>query len=159
MRDRLLLKNELIGKQEIKDMSRRTLWSGLIVLFLAGALTGAVGTSLYYQYEDERRWDKGPAGRQERIMKRLTQELSLAPSQQSEIESIVKRAHLEMLRVRVQHQPDIDRILGLGMDELKAKLSQEQQAQLDRLHAQLQRRWALNRDYLEQAQGTMGRKE
>lgn len=140
-------------------MSRTTLWFGLVVLFLAGTLTGVVGTSLYYQYEDEHRWDKGPAGRQERIMKRLTQELSLASSQQAEIEPIVKRAHLEILRVRVQHQPDIDRILGVGMDELKTKLSPEQQAKLDRLHAQLQQRWQLTRDYLQQAQDSMGRKE
>ncbi len=140
-------------------MSRTALWFGLVVLFLAGALTGVVGTSLYYQYEDKHRWDKGPAGRQERIMKRLTQELSLASSQQAEIEPIVKRAHLEILRVRVQHQPDIDRILGLGMDELQAKLSPEQQTKLDRLHAQLQRRWQLTRDYLQQAQDSMGRKE
>ena len=140
-------------------MSRITLWSGLIVLFLAGALTGVGGTSLYYQYEDEHRWDKGPAGRQERIMKRLTQELSLAPSQQAEIEPIVKRAHLEILRVRVQHQPDIDRILSLGMEDLKAKLSPEQQTKLDRLHDQLERRWQLNRDYLLRVQDTMGRKD
>lgn len=140
-------------------MSRITLWSGLIVLFLAGALTGVGGTSLYYQYEDEHRWDKGPAGRQERIMKRLTQELSLAPSQQAEIEPIVKRAHLEILRVRVQHQPDIDRILSLGMEDLKAKLSPEQQTKLDRLHDQLERRWQLNRDYLQRVQDTMGRKD
>ena len=135
-------------------MSRFTLWSGLIVLFLSGALTGAVGTSLYYQYEEEHRWDKGPAGRQERIMKRLAQELSLGASQLAEIEPIVKRAHLEIVEVRVRHQPDIDRILGHGMEELKTKLSLEQQAKLDGLHAQLQRRWQLNRDYLRQAQDT-----
>ena len=135
-------------------MSRFTLWSGLIVLFLSGALTGAVGTSVYYQYEEEHRWDKGPAGRQERIMKRLAQELSLGASQLAEIEPIVKRAHLEIVEVRVRHQPDIDRILGHGMEELKTKLSPEQQAKLDGLHAQLQRRWQLNRDYLRQAQDT-----
>jgi hypothetical protein len=135
-------------------MSRFTLWSGLIVLFLSGALTGAVGTSLYYQYEEEHRWDKGPAGRQERIMKRLAQELSLGASQLAEIEPIVKRAHLEIVEVRVRHQPDIDRILGHGMEELKTKLSPEQQTKLDGLHAQLQRRWQLNRDYLRQAQDT-----
>ena len=135
-------------------MSRFTLWSGLIVLFFSGALTGAVGTSLYYQYEEEHRWDKGPAGRQERIMKRLSQELSLGASQLAEIEPIVKRAHLEIVEVRVRHQPDIDRILGHGMEELKTKLSPEQQTKLDGLHAQLQRRWQLNRDYLRQAQDT-----
>ncbi|HVG02983.1 MAG TPA: hypothetical protein VM842_08830 [Nitrospira sp.] len=140
-------------------MSRFTLWSGLIVLFLSGALTGVVGTSLYYQYEEEHRWDKGPAGRQERIMKRLTQELSLGASQLAEIEPIVKRAHLEIVEVRVRHQPDIDRIFGQGMEELKTKLSPEQQTKLDGLYAQLQRRWQLNRDYLRQAQDTGRRKD
>lgn len=140
-------------------MSRFTLWSGLIVLFLSGALTGVVGTSLYYQYEEEHRWDKGPAGRQERIMKRLAQDLSLGATQLAEIEPIVKRAHLEVVQVRVRHQPDIDRIFGQGMEELKTKLSSEQQAKLDGLYAQLQRRWQLNRDYLRQAQDTIGRKD
>lgn len=135
-------------------MSRFTLWSGLIVLFFSGALTGAVGTSLYYQYEEEHRWDKGPAGRQERIMKRLAHELSLGASQLAEIEPIVKRAHLEIVDVRVRHQPEIDRILSHGIEALKTKLSVEQQTKLDGLHAQLQRRWQLNRDYLRQAQDT-----
>jgi hypothetical protein len=140
-------------------MSRVRLWTGLTLLFCAGALMGAVGTSLYYQYEDEHRWDQGPAGRQERIMKRLTQELALSSAQQAELEPIVARAHLEMLQLRVQHQPDVDRILAVGMDELKAKLSSEQQSKLDGLHAQLQRRWRLTREYVQQAQDTKGRKE
>lgn len=140
-------------------MSRVRLWTGLIVLFCAGALMGAVGTSLYYHYEDEHRWERGPAARQDRIMKRLTQELALSSSQQSELEPIVVRAYLEMLRLRVQNQPDVDRILAVGMDELKAKLSSEQQAKLDGLHAQLQRRWRMTRDYVQQAQETRGRKE
>ena len=140
-------------------MSRVRLWSGLIVLLCAGALMGAVGTSLYYQYEDEHRWDRGPAGRQERIMKRLTQDLVLSSSQQAELEPIVARAHLELLRIRVQHQPDVDRVLAAGMEELKAKLSSEQQAKLDGLHTQLQRRWRMTREYVQQAQDSRGRKE
>ena len=140
-------------------MSRVRLWTGLTLLFCAGALMGAVATSLYYQYEDEHRWDRGPAGRQERIMKRLTQELALSSAQQAELEPIVARAHLEMLQLRVQHQPDVDRILAVGMEELKAKLSSEQQSKLDGLHAQLQRRWRLTREYVQQAQDTKGRKE
>ena len=140
-------------------MSRVRLWTGLILLFCAGALMGVVGTSLYYQYEDEHRWDRGPAGRQDRIMKRLTQELALSTSQQADLEPIVARAHLELLRLRVQHQPDVDHILAVGMEELKAKLSSEQQSKLDGLHAQLQRRWRLTREYVQQAQDTKGRKE
>lgn len=140
-------------------MSRTGLWIGLSVLFFAGALMGAGGTALYYQYEDEHRWERGPGARQERIMKRLTQELTLSSTQQAELEPIVARAHLELLRLRVQHQPDVDRVLDLGMQELKVKLSSEQQAKLDGLHAQLQQRWRMTRDYVRQAQDAGGRKE
>ena len=140
-------------------MSRTGLWIGLIVLFCAGALMGAVGTSVYYQYEDEHRWERGPGARQERIMKRLTQELILSTTQQAEVEPIVARAHLELLRLRVNHQPDVDRVFDLGMQELKAKLSAEQQAKLDGLHAQLQQRWRMTREYVRQAQDAGGRKE
>ncbi len=140
-------------------MSRTGVWIGLVVLFCAGALMGAVGTSLYYQYEDEHRWERGPGARQERIMKRLTQELILSTTQQAEVEPIVARAHLELLRLRVNHQPDVDRVLDLGMQELKAKLSAEQQAKLDGLHAQLQQRWRMTREYVRQAQDAGGRKE
>lgn len=140
-------------------MSRTGLWIGLIVLFCAGALMGAVGTSLYYRYEDEHRWERGPGARQERIMKRLTQELILSTTQQAEVEPIVARAHLELLRLRVNHQPDVDRVFDLGMQELKAKLSAEQQAKLDGLHAQLQQRWRMTREYVRQAQDAGGRKE
>ncbi|MCC8985391.1 MAG: hypothetical protein LM513_02270, partial [Nitrospira sp.] len=114
---------------------------------------------LYYQYEDEHRWERGPGARQERIMKRLTQELILSTTQQAEVEPIVARAHLELLRLRVNHQPDVDRVLDLGMQELKAKLSAEQQAKLDGLHAQLQQRWRMTREYVRQAQDAGGRKE
>lgn len=140
-------------------MSRTGLWIGLCILFCAGALMGAVGTSLYYQYEDEHRWERGPAAREERIMKRLTQDLALSTTQQAEVEPIVARAHLELLRLRVQHQPDVDRVLDLGMQELKTKLSSEQQVKLDGLHAQLQQRWRMTSEYVRQAQDAGGRKE
>ena len=64
------------------------LWGGLVVLFIAGALMGIAGTTLYHQYEQEHRWERGPAAKHERIMKHLTHELSLTPTQQADIEPI-----------------------------------------------------------------------
>lgn len=128
------------------------LWGGLVVLFIAGALTGIAGTTLYHQYEQDHRWDRGPAARQERIMKRLTHELALTPAQQAEIEPIVSRTHVEILQVRFQHQPEVEQALIHGMAEIKTKLSVGQQAELDKLYATLQRRWQVSRDYLQSAQ-------
>ena len=131
-------------------MARGKLWGGLIVLFLAGTLTGIVGTCLYHRYEQQHRGEGGPAARQERIMKHLTQELSLTPEQQADIRPIVKRTHLDILQLRIQHQPEVERILDKGIADLKPKLSSEQQTKLDGMYARLRQRWQGIRDYLAQ---------
>lgn len=130
-------------------MSRPKLWAGLAVLFAAGVLTGVVGTWLYGNADRMHRSDQGPAAKQERIMKRLTQELSLTAQQQIEIEPIVSRAHLAVLELRFSHQAEVEQILTQGMAEIKPRLSLEQQAGLERLYAELQQRWQTSRNYIQ----------
>jgi hypothetical protein len=132
-------------------MTQGKLWGGLLVLFLAGVLTGIVGTILYQHYEQEQRWQRGPAGRQERLMKRLTEELSLTQAQSEAIKPIVGRAHVQILELRAKHQPEVDRIVADGIAELKTKLSAEQGAKLEMLYAKLKQRWQMSRDYLKTA--------
>jgi len=81
-------------------------------------------------------------------MKRLTQELSLTSQQQSEIDPIVRRAHVAILELRFSHQAEVEQILKTGMAELKEKLSSTQQPELDRMYAGLEQRWQLSREYL-----------
>ena len=130
-------------------MSRLRLWVGLIVLFGAGALTGIVATCLFMDFERTHRGERGPAAQHERIMKRLTHELSLTPQQQTDIEPIVSRAHVAILEVRFAHQAEIEQILAKGMAELKEKLSSAQQPELDRMYRGLQQRWQVSREYLD----------
>lgn len=129
-------------------MTQGKLWGGLLVLFLAGVLTGIIGTVLYQHYEQKQRWERGPAGRQERLMKRLAEELSLTQAQSQAIEPIVSRAHIQILELRAKHQPELDRIVDQGVAEIKTKLSTEQGAKLDTLYAKLKQRWQVSRDYL-----------
>jgi hypothetical protein len=130
-------------------MSRVKLWAGLIVLFGAGILSGILGTCLYHSYEREHRGVGGSAAQDERIMKRLTQELSLIATQQTEIEPIVTRAHVAILELRFSHQAEIEQILARGMTELKTKLSSDQQGKLDGMYTQLQQHWQKSREYLD----------
>jgi hypothetical protein len=133
-------------------MESGKVWSGLVVLFTAGVLIGLAGATFYHQYEQEHRWERGPAAKHERIMKRLTHELALTPAQQADIEPIVSLTHVEILQLRLSHQPEVEEALTQGMAEIKTKLSGEQQAKLDGLYAKLQRRWEVSRDYLRAAQ-------
>jgi hypothetical protein len=129
-------------------ISRLKLWAGLIVLFGAGTLTGIVGSYLYASTERTWRSEHGPAAHHQRIMKRLTEGLSLTPQQQSEIEPIVTRAHVAVLELRFAHQAEVERILTQAMAELKTKLSAMQQPELDRMYTGLEQRWQVSRDYL-----------
>jgi hypothetical protein len=133
-------------------MQSGKLWGGLIVLFIAGTLTGIAGATLYHQYEQEHRWERGPVAKHERIMNRLTHELALTPAQQADIEPMISRTHVEILQMRFAHQPEVEQALTQGMAEIKTKLSVEQQEKLDGLYAKLQRRWQVSRDYLHTTQ-------
>ena len=133
-------------------MTSGKLWGGLVVLFCAGTLTGIAGTTLYHQYEQEHHWERGPAAKYERIMKRLIHDLALTPAQQADIEPIVSRTHVEILQLRFLLQPEVEQALTKGMAEMKTKLSLEQQEELDDLYAKLQRRWQVSRDYLQTTQ-------
>ena len=133
-------------------MTPGKLWGGLVVLYFAGALMGIAGTTLYHQFEQEHRWERGPAAKHERIMKRLTHELALTPAQQADIEPIVRRTHVEILQLRFLLQPEVEQALTRGMAEIKTKLSAEQQEALDDLYAKLQRRWQVSRDYVQTTQ-------
>jgi hypothetical protein len=135
--------------------SRLKLWGGLIVLFCAGALSGAVVDSLFLHGERTSRGDQGPAAHHERMMKRLTQDLSLTAQQQAEIEPIVTRAHVALLELRFAHQAEVEQILARGMAEISAKLSPAQQPELDRMYKGLERRWRISRDYLEAEKRTL----
>jgi hypothetical protein len=130
-------------------MSRLKLWGGLAVLFGTGVLTGILGTVVYVDIERPPRGEHGPAAQHERIMKRLTQELALTAAQRSDVEPIVTRTHLAILDLRFSHQPEIEHILEDGVVELKATLSSEQQAALDKMYEGLRQRWQVSRAYIE----------
>lgn len=130
-------------------MSRLKLWVGLIVLFGAGMLAGIVGTCLYHEQERAHRGERGPAAQHERIMKRLTSELALTSTQETEIELIVSRAHVEVLELRFAHQSEVEQILTTHIVELKAKLSPDQQRKLDGMYSRLQQHWQKSREYLD----------
>ena len=140
--------------------SRLKLWGGLFVLFCAGALSGAVADSMFLHAEPTAaRSEHGPAAHHERIMRRLTEGLSLNGQQQAEIEPIVGRAHVALLDLRFAHQAEVEQILLRGMAEIKTKLSPSQQPELDRMYQGLERRWQASRDYLETQKRKLGRRD
>src|SRR5688500_11581836 len=128
--------------------SRRKLWAGLIILFGAGTLTGIIAGYVYSHTERTTRSEHGPAAHHERIMKRLTQDLSLTEQQQAEIEPIVTRAHVAVLELRFAHQAEVEQLLAMGRTEITTNLSASQKPGLDNLYQDSDQRWQPSRHYL-----------
>lgn len=139
--------------------SRLKLWGGLFVLFCAGALGGAVADSMFLHAEPTTSREHGPAAHHNRMMKRLTEGLSLTGEQQAEIEPIVSRAHVALLELRFAHQAEVEQILAKGVADLKTKLSPAQQPELDRMYQGLERRWQVSRDYLKAQKRKLGERD
>jgi hypothetical protein len=128
------------------------IWGGVLVVFVCGLLVGTVATSAYYNYERQHRWEQGLAGMKPRVMKHLTRELHLSEDQRQAVDVIVSQVEVQLLQLRLAQQPHVDDLLKRTIEALKAKLTPEQQIQLDEQFKNLQKRWASDRAYVQQLQ-------
>lgn len=117
------------------------LWSGLVVLFLAGVFVGAMGMGLYEKHKFEKTVTNGPQAIKERIFSRLARELDLSKDQRGHLERTIDRAQSELLELRRRHQPQIEAIILKYIDSMKAHLTPDQQQKLDSLYREAKERW------------------
>ena len=128
--------------------SRRRIWGGLTVVFLCGVVVGMVGANIYRDLQQQQRWQQGLASLKPRVMRTLTDELSLTPEQQRAVLAIVSQAERDLLELRVAQQPLVDEIMARAAGRVKTAVTPDQHAKLDDLYRKLQARWAADRDYL-----------
>ena len=133
---------------ELNATTRRRIWGGVAVVFLCGVLVGGVGANIYRDQQQQQRWQQGLASLKPRVMRTLTDELSLSPEQQGTVLAIVSQAERELLELRVAQQPRVDEVMARAADLVKTAMRPDQQAKLDDLYRRLQARWAADREYL-----------
>lgn len=125
-------------------MKKWRLWLGLVLVFLSGLVTGSIGTKLYLKHKFAGAWRGGPAAMRQSIVNRLTKELDLTKPQQIEIEKMVGEAQSKWLKIRVQHQPEINEIVENCVAQMKTELSTKQQKKLDIIHERVKKRWHIS---------------
>ncbi|HOV87493.1 MAG TPA: hypothetical protein PLM79_14100 [Syntrophobacteraceae bacterium] len=122
-------------------MKRWKLWVGLVSLFLSGMVAGALGTVVISEHMAlEVLVGRGPIV--EKVLKKLSRELSLTESQRERIAEIVCRTHKELTALRERNKPERDEIMGRSREAMKAELSAPQQKKLDEFFEQEKTRWA-----------------
>jgi Spy/CpxP family protein refolding chaperone len=109
---------------------KAALWVGLV--FLLGAALGGVLGNVFGVHarnvpppqltEGEKRAQK---------VQRLTQELSLAPDQQKEVEAIIASVQAQYRAIRQSTEPQIDEARQKGREQIRAILTPEQKPKFE----------------------------
>ena len=119
----------------------------IILIFLLGAMAGA----LVMHRVDQRKIEsvmKGEAGTtREFIVTRLERELGLDSAQVEQLRMIIKETHAEMREVRKQYRPQIEDILKRSQERVRTILHNDQLASYNKmLEERKKRHWNEDRD-------------
>ena len=120
-------------------MARTKFFAGLTLIFLLGALAGALGTSFYFKGHVEEFLKEGPP--KNKIMHRLTRALELTREQQEKIEPIIAEAHAKIVELRQKTFPEVKRIRENSFALIKKELNEDKQEKLEYLKKRLEKHW------------------
>ncbi len=121
-------------------MNRLKLVIGITLVFLVGALAGALGMGHYLSPKIEQ-FEGGRHGGPERaalLVKRFTHDFDLTEAQQAEVRKIVEESEEKIRAIRQQYLPQMKGVIDQGFTLMREKLSPEQQKRLDKLREKLE---------------------
>jgi hypothetical protein len=115
--------------------------AGILLVFILGALTGALTARFYSAFESGRpHHRRSLEERVEFIMKRLTDDLDLSANQQKDIRPIVAKTEEKIQSIRAEYGPKLRALHDASIEEIKTRLTSGQQTELDRIQTEWKRR-------------------
>ncbi len=114
----------------------------LLVAFLLGGASGALGLCLYQLRTGHGEPGRDPARFQRLVLARLTRDLSLTAAQQQQVEGILRETGQEFAKLRAEFQPQLAAIRTGSRDRIRALLNPDQQQKFDALV----KRWERHRE-------------
>lgn len=119
-------------------------WKALLslsLIFVAGVVSGAVGSGIYVRRVMHEMLQAGPREIEQAALKRIAGALNLTPEQEQRMQPIVRQAHQRLMGLRAAHQGEIDRIIGDARQRAEEFLDNDQQVKLERVLNGLRERW------------------
>jgi transcription initiation factor TFIIIB Brf1 subunit/transcription initiation factor TFIIB len=113
-------------------MNRWKVITGILLIFVLGALSGALGTGYYTKSRIKQFIDpKGPPP-PIRILERELGKLDLSSEQQRKIEALLEQMHTEFFEIIKKTKPEMDEHFKRHVQRLKAELRPKQQRAFDK---------------------------
>ena len=108
----------------------------IVIVFLLGALAGALVTNKICQQRTDKLIKGEPRSTREFIVRRLNTELRLDTAQQEQLRTIVQETHAEMKNLRRQLRPQTEEILARSQEKVRAILRPDQREKYERIVAE-----------------------
>lgn len=120
-------------------MNKLKLATGVILVFLVGALAGALGSGIYYKQRVRLFEAGGPpmTARVQIVLERFSNKLDLTRAQRIELEKIVRESQEKILALGRELLPEIEKINEQSFALMRDALNSEQNKKLDVLYQRM----------------------
>jgi hypothetical protein len=96
-------------------MKKWKLWTGILLIFVAGTCIGAVGTGLYARHMVLSVLNGGAPVITDLVTRRLARRLDLSADQQLAVGKAVRQTQLQLQQLRRRHLPEAEQIIATGI--------------------------------------------
>jgi uncharacterized membrane protein len=118
-------------------MKKWRLIGGVALVFVVGALAGAMGFHYYDRQRSERFW-KDPVERKARLLDKLTRRLNLSEEQRGQFRVIIDEIDQKIEVMIEENRPR--RVIDEGFARMKEGLDPDQRRKLDEMRARHEER-------------------
>ena len=108
----------------------------VMLVFILGAVSGALVTHIIHQARFESFTSGGRPAREDMLVKRLTDKLSLNGQQQEKVKTIVHETQLAMQQIRRQSRPQIEAVLTESQQRISVLLTPDQRDKFEKIIAE-----------------------
>ncbi len=121
-------------------MQKTKLIIGFVLVFLLGALSGALGSGYLHHKRISRFAEFDPAHRMEFITERLTRRLNLDQEQRANVEKILAETQGALGDIRTKFAPEMQSMMDNAALRIKEGLTPEQSQVADQMFERMKRR-------------------
>ena len=113
---------------------------GVLLVFVLGIVAGTFGTQAYMKYRVSHFVQRGHEARAEVLLGRLSRNLDLTETQQTEIGKILRNSHQRLAQISQRCQPEIRGIIDRDFATIRELLSDDQKERFDRFQRRFRER-------------------
>ena len=121
--------------------------AGVTAIFVLGIMTGVLGTNLVVKHRIEMFHEKGPPPIKPMFMKRLSDQLNLAPAQREAVEKILDDLQVQIRELRHDFQPKIKAAFDSSFERIREQLTDSQKRQMEVFLRELPDHFHPSRDF------------